>query len=97
MIKCNLCNKNKIELGEINSKIFICKCGIYLCYNCIAKHEHHKFIDYDKKSFFCAEHGKIFNGFCKNCSKNVCLVCIGDKHKSHDKILFKKGTDPKEI
>ena len=89
LIKCDLCKKNKIELNEMNSKIFICKCGIYVCYDCIAKHEHHKFIDYNKKSFFCAEHGKIFNGFCKSCNKNICLVCTGDKHKTHEKILFK--------
>ena len=37
----------------------------------------------------CNEHNKIFNYYCKNCSKNICSECLKQKsHLNHKYIIF---------
>ena len=52
-----------------------------LCPICMSMHDnHHKIINIDDKEYICDIHGEIYNSFCNECKKNICIEC----EKSHN-------------
>ena len=76
--KCNINNKS----NAYNNKFFWCGiCKMFLCPICMSMHDNnHKIINYDDKEYICDIHGEIYNSFCNECKKNICIEC----EKSHN-------------
>ena len=51
------------------------------------KSQIHNIIDYDKKNFHCNYHNDSYTSFCKQCKKNMCIMCENE-HKNHNSIFF---------
>ena len=76
---------------------------------CICKHNNsHKIINYNDKEYICNIDNEKYNSYCKECKKNICILCE-NKHNNHelisygkliieeDKIIKKKEEIKKEI
>ena len=79
-----ICQKCKINnrSNTYNNKFFWCGiCKMCLCPICMSMHDNnHKIINYDDKEYICDIHGEIYNSFCNECKKNICIEC----EKSHN-------------
>ena len=94
-IICPICKEiNKAE--AFNQKFFKCNtCKLNLCPLCKNKHNNtHYIIDYEKKNYYCEIHEELYNSYCKDCNKNICLECE-KAHKNH-KILSYSELLPEE-
>ena len=86
-IICDICKKtNKSE--TLNNKFFICfSCNINICPLCFSNHDkNHNIIDYEKKQFIFNMHSELFNLYCQECKKDICLKCQKE-HNGH-KIIY---------
>ena len=85
-IKCNNCNKNKLEI--YNNKIYkCCNCNINLCPLCKSNHnKDHIIIDYELINYICKIHGERYISYCKECEKNICDICELDHNNKHNLI-----------
>ena len=83
--KCKTSNKN----DTYENKFFRClNCKINLCPLCKASHDKmHNIIDYEQKYFICDLHNETFNSYCKDCSKDICIICENE-HINHNIISF---------
>ena len=85
-IKCgNNCEITKPE--AFKGKFYKCiTCKINLCPLCYSKHyKNHNIIDYEKKDYFCENHGEILISFCDYCKKNLCMRC--EMEHNHNQIV----------
>ena len=82
---CKISNKN----DTYENKFFRClTCKINICPLCKTSHDKtHNIIDYEQKYFICDLHNEVYNSFCKDCLKNICLICESD-HIEHNVISF---------
>ena len=96
-IKCNICNKNKLEIYK--NKIYLCcKCNINLCPLCKSNHNsEHKIIDYELKNYICKIHGERYISYCKECEKNICDICEIEHNNNHNLIYHKNIIKNKDI
>ena len=46
-------------------------------------------IEYDQKNYICDLHNEAFNSYCKDCKKDICLMCEGE-HNDHNIIYYGK-------
>ena len=60
-----------------------------LCNNCIYNHINklHQYIPLSRYDSICLEHNQSFSHYCKNCNKNICLLCLNN-HQQHNIILL---------
>ena len=82
--KCNECQK---YIKEIKGNCFYCStCYIFLCNLCQEKHpnqnDHHDLINYIRYDALCKEHSNLYNCYCENCDKNMCIYCQGIHEKN---------------
>ena len=70
---CKLKNKN----DSYENKFYICcNCKLKLCPLCKSNHDNsHDFIDYDTKNYYCDIHYDIYNSYCNNYKKDICVLC----------------------
>ena len=82
---CNMSNKN----DTYEKKFFRClTCKINICPLCKTSHDKtHNIIDYEQKYFICELHNEVYNSYCKDCLKNICLICENE-HIDHNTISF---------
>ena len=85
-IDCFECKK-KQENNFLNFSYWI-NCKQVLCNNCIFNHieKQHQFIPLSRYDSICLEHNQYFYHYCKNCNKNICLLCFNN-HQQHN-IIF---------
>jgi len=88
-IKCNNCNKNRLEIYD--NKIYkCCNCNINLCPLCKYNHnKEHKIMDYDLINYICKTHNERYTSYCKECEKNICDICEIKSHNNHNLIYHK--------
>ena len=96
-IQCEICQVNNKGTTH-NNDFYICNtCNINICPLCKSIHDKsHRIIDYNDKNFICKMHNEHFNKYCKNCEKDICILCENE-HKSHDVINFKNILLDKDI
>ena len=72
-IKCEKCHRSKSEV--YNNLFYKCfECKINLCPLCKSIHDQsHNINDYDKSNYICIIHNEIYNSYCENCKKNICI------------------------
>ena len=94
--KCNICNKNKLEIYD--NKLYKCyNCNINLCLLCKYKHnKDHKVIDYDLINYICRIHGERYTSYCKECKKNICDICELQHNNNHNLIYHRDIIKKKE-
>ena len=46
-------------------------------------------IDFDEKNYICENHNEKFNSYCKNCKKNLCLMCESEHQDQENIVEFK--------
>ena len=94
-IICNKCNNKKSN--SYQRLFYRCNiCKINICIKCKEKHDkNHKIIDYDNKYYYCEEHNDIYTSYCKDCFKNICILCEKD-HINHEIISYGKIISKKE-
>ena len=87
-IICELCENSNKSI-TFNNKFYRCLiCQKNMCPICKNAHDKtHKIIDYDEKDFICNLHYDLYNSFCNQCNKNICLLCEKD-HKEHKILSF---------
>ena len=87
-IICNKCNINS-KSNTYKNVFFRCySCNMDLCPLCKDNHNNeHKIINYDDKNYRCVGHNKIFNSYCKECEKNLCLYCEQEHNEKKHKII----------
>ena len=69
-------------------KYFYCiTCKQVLCNNCVFNHvdKQHQYILLSRYDSTCLEHNYSFSDYCKDCNKNICILCSKD-HKIHHQI-----------
>ena len=55
---------------------------------CKSKHDNkHKIINYNDKEYICNIHNEKYNSYCKECKKNICLLCENN-HNEHELIYY---------
>ena len=84
-IICDICKKNN-KSDITNNIFFIClSCQMNICPSCSSSHDkNHKIIDYEKNNFICNLHSDLFNSYCNNCKKDICLICLkNNEHIDH--------------
>ena len=83
--KCKKSNKN----DTYEKKFYRClPCKINLCPLCKISHDkNHNIIDYEQKDFICDLHYEVYNSYCKDCLKNICIICENE-HLDHNIISF---------
>ena len=88
-IICGLCNSNKNE--TFHNQFYRCNtCKINICPLCKSNHDKkHNIIDYDSKNYICENHNGIYNLYCKDCNKDLCMHCENE-HNNHEIISFGK-------
>ena len=87
-IKCDICKNNNKAITYEN-KFFKCNtCKINICPLCKNKHNNkHYIIDYEQKNYYCEFHDELYNSYCKDCNKNLCIAC--EKcHKNHEILSY---------
>jgi len=90
-IKCNNCNKNKLEI--YNNKIYkCCIFNINLCPLCKSNHnkDHKILIDYDLINYVCKAHGERYSSYCSECERNICNECELEHNNSHNLIYYRE-------
>ena len=94
--KCNICNKNKLEIYD--NKIYkCCNCNTNLCSLCKSNHnKEHIIIDYDLINYICKLHGERYTSYCKQCEKNICDICELEHNKNHNLIYHRDIVKNKE-
>ena len=95
-IKCNKCNKNKLEI--YNNKIYkCCNCNINLCPICKSTHnKEHKIIDYELNNYICKMHVERYTSYCKECERNICDICEIEHDINHNLIYHRDIINKKE-
>ena len=95
-IICSICkNNNKGDtFGNTFYKCFTCKKDICpLCREIHNKNnKDHYVIDYDEQNFVCNKEKHInerYTSYCKECHKNLCLICEANHDKKHSCISFR--------
>lgn len=76
LIKCVKCKNDKSQTFENN--FYICgQCKVNLCPLCVRSHknEKHFVMDYSMKDFICKTHFESLNSYCKDCNKDLCIMC----------------------
>ena len=87
--KCKISNKN----DTYENQFFRClTCKINICPLCKNSHDKsHNIIDYEQKDFICDLHNEVYNSYCKDCLKNICVICESEgEHTDHNIISFGK-------
>ena len=79
-IKCDKCQKEKKS-----NELYTClECNINICSSCKSIHDkEHLIINYENKNYICKKHNQNFIKYCRDCKKNMCLLC-SDEHQNHD-------------
>ena len=87
-IKCDKCDQYN-KANTYNNLFFRClSCNSNLCPLCKSIHDKsHNIIDYDQINFVCNLHNEQYNAYCKNCKKDICLICEKE-HTEHYKIFY---------
>ena len=90
LIKCDKCNETTIS-NSYNKIFFKCNlCKINLCPLCKSNHDYkHNIINYELKNYICDIHNGQYIGYCQDCKKNICKLCL-DKEEKHDIIYYNK-------
>ena len=96
---------NKIDCFECKKKqendflnFYYCiSCEQILCNNCIINHRNdfHQVIFLSKYDSTCLEHNLSFTHYCKDCKKNICLLC-SEIHQGHQKIFLSNNLFPNQ-
>ena len=75
-IKCEKCN-NANKKTAYNNIFYIClTCNKNLCPLCQSCHDKtHNIINYNDKYFMCLLHNELYNSYCNDCKKDICLMC----------------------
>ena len=81
--ECNINNRN----NTYNNEFYKCDmCKIDLCPICKSKNnKNHKIINYNDKEYICNLHNEKYNSYCKECKKNICMICENN-HSEHELI-----------
>ena len=95
--KCFKCEKTYEDLKKKKIKLYKCYCEKFFCKECKVHHinefddnkDMHNMIDFTKKDYYCccSKKNKNYIGFCIDCKKNICQICI-ENHKDHNKKNF---------
>ena len=95
--KCFKCEKTYEDLKKKKIKLYKCYCEKFFCKECKEHHinefddnkDMHNMIDFTKKDYYCccSKKNKNYIGFCIDCKKNICQICI-ENHKDHNKKNF---------
>ena len=81
--RCNICNEfDKSNIDGI--EMYKClNCEKIICPICINNHnKNDKIINIETKNVYCKKHYELFNRYCKDCNKNLCMKCEKD-HNNH--------------
>ena len=89
-IKCNKCT-NKSKFDSYNKQFYkCCTCNINLCLLCKSNHDtNHIVLEYDEYHYKCGKHKETYTKYCKNCKKNICMLCENEgEHTNHNNIYL---------
>ena len=90
---CSICHKY-LEKMESFYKCFSCR--QILCDLCKEKHDKsHQIVDYNEINYICKEHNGVYQKYCIQDKKNICIDCEKD-HKNHDFIILKDNIPKKQ-
>ena len=68
-----------------------------LCPLCKSVHDKkHNIINFDEKNYKCHQHNELYSSYCKECYKNLCIICENE-HEENEIIYFKKLMNIDEI
>ena len=86
-IDCFDCKKKQEKENDFLNFFYCVTCKQILCDKCIINHriEFHQSFLLSKYDSTCLEHNQSFSYYCKDCNKNICILCSKD-HKIHDQI-----------
>ena len=86
-IDCFDCKKKQENENEFLNFFYCVTCKQILCGKCIINHriEFHQSFLLSKYDSTCLEHNQSFSYYCKDCNKNICILCSKD-HKIHHQI-----------
>ena len=89
-IFCNKCNE-KNKSNSYNRIMYKCNtCNINLCPLCHQNHDkNHNIINYEQQYYICEIHNRSYNSFCKNCKRDICVLCEAE-HGQHMIISYSK-------
>lgn len=95
-IKCEDENCEKIKSESYNKTFYRClNCKKNICPLHKNSHNEHTFINYDLKNYLCDKHNSNVACYCKQCHKNLCVLCSYEDDEAHELInlveLYRKN------
>ena len=88
-IICEECKENDKSNTYENQFNRCLTCKLNICPLCTRGHKNkkHNIIDYEEKNNICDLHSELYNSYCHNCQKDICVMCEKE-HNIHCLVYY---------